>query len=266
MNRIQKTFAQCRQENRKALVAFVTAGNPDLKTSQRLVEEIIAAGADIIELGVPFSDPMADGPVIQESSRRALLAGTCLKDIIPMAADIRRKSNAPIILFSYYNVILAYGLEKLAQDCVAAGIDGWLVVDVPLEERYEILPLLKSHGLSLIPLVAPTTPPERAQKIVQDADGFVYYITVKGVTGARQQIASDLAEKLSELRKLSPVPVVAGFGISTPENAAATAAHADGIVVGSALVRIMNDTANPEEGINKSRELVKLLAGALKNS
>jgi tryptophan synthase alpha chain len=263
MSRINDTFEKCKQENRKALVVFVTAGNPDMESSEKLCLELIDAGADIIELGVPFSDPMADGPTIQESSCRALEAGANLPDIMKMAERIRKQTDTPMILFSYYNVILSYGLEKLAEDCEKVGIDGLLTVDVPFEESDEIKPILDKHNLSLIPLIAPTTPVARAAEIVKNASGFVYYITVKGVTGARSEVPKDLQERLAELRNVCPIPVVAGFGISTPEMASATAKHADGIVVGSALVRFMNQTSNAEDGIAQCRELVHRLSNAL---
>jgi tryptophan synthase alpha chain len=180
-----------------------------------------------------------------------------------MAERIRKQTDTPMILFSYYNVILSYGLEKLAEDCEKVGIDGLLTVDVPFEESDEIKPILDKHNLSLIPLIAPTTPVERAAEIVKNASGFVYYITVKGVTGARSEVPKDLQQRLAELRNVCPIPVVAGFGISTPEMASATAEHADGIVVGSALVRFMNQTSNAEDGIAQCRELVHRLSNAL---
>ncbi len=266
MNRIEKCFKNCAAENRKALVMYVTAGCPDLQTTEQLINNIITAGADIIELGVPFSDPMADGPTIQLSSQKALNGGTELKDILAMGGRIRKNSEAPMILFSYYNVILAYGPEKLAAECAERGIDGWLIVDVPLEERDELLPIMNQYNLSLIPLVAPTTPPERAADIVKDANGFVYYITVKGVTGTRSSFNEDPAAKLTALRKLSPVPVVAGFGISTPKMAATTAKNADGIVVGSALVKLTLQEKTSEQIIKESRDFVSGLAAALKNN
>ena len=265
MNRIAQTFKKCTGENRKALVIFVSAGNPDLATTEKLIIQAAEAGADIVELGVPFSDPMADGPVIQEASARALQAGTTLAGVIEMASRIRKASTIPMVLFSYYNVILSYGVEQAAADCKAAGIDAWLMVDVPFEESAEILPYLDKYDLCMIPLVAPTTPEARAKEIVKNAKGFVYYITVAGVTGARKQLSVNLEARLDELRKISPVPVVAGFGISSPEMAAKTAAHADGIVVGSALVKIMNEAADPESGIKQSIELIRGLAAALKN-
>lgn len=265
MDRIAQVFKKCAEENRKALVIFVSAGNPSMTATEELIVRAAAAGADIVELGVPFSDPMADGPVIQEASMRALQAGANLAGVIAMAARIRKVSAVPLALFSYYNVILSYGVEQAAADCQAAGIDAWLTVDVPFEETEEILPYLRKYDLRLIPLVAPTTPEERARRIVANATGFVYYITVAGVTGARKQLSVNLEARLNKLREFSPAPVVAGFGISTPEMAAKTAAGADGIVVGSALVKIMNEAATPENGIEQSLALVRSLAAALGN-
>lgn len=265
MDRIQAIFEQCRQENRKALVAYVTVGNPDLPTSEKLIENVIESGADIIELGVPFSDPMADGPVIQKAGQVALKAGTTLAGIIEIAGRISKKYPAvPLVLFSYYNVLLAYGMDKLGEACRSNGIDAWLVVDVPLEEREEIQPMADKYGISLIPLIAPTTPLDRAEKILSGVRGFVYYITVKGVTGARAQLPPELAGRLEEIRKISPIPVVAGFGIASPEMAAVTARHADGIVVGSALVRIMDDVPDREQGLKASADFVAGLAKALR--
>ena len=265
MDRIQAIFEQCRQENRKALVAYVTVGNPDLPTSEKLIENVIEAGSDIIELGVPFSDPMADGPVIQKAGQVALKAGTTLSGIIAIAGRLSKKYPAvPLVLFSYYNVLLAYGMDRLGEDCRVNGIDAWLVVDVPLEEREEIQPAADKYGISLIPLIAPTTPLDRAEKILAGVRGFVYYITVKGVTGARAQLPPELAGRLEEIRKISPIPVVAGFGIAGPEMAAVTARHADGIVVGSALVRIMDDVPDRDQGLRASADFVAGLAKALR--
>jgi len=264
MNRIDTAFERCRKENRKALVAYVTAGNPNLPVSEKLIHAVLDSGADILELGVPFSDPMADGPVIQKAGLRALQAGTTLPDIIAMAGRIRQYTDKPMVLFSYFNVMFNYGLEKLAADCVANGIDAWLTVDVPMEERDEVQPIADKYGIALIPLVSPATPHDRMKEIVKDARGFVYYITVKGVTGARAELPADLSEHLGALRKVSPVPVVAGFGIASPEMAAMTGQYADGVVVGSAIVRIMDQYQDYDEAIKATAEFVRGLAGALK--
>ncbi len=264
MDRIKNTFETCNAENRKALVMFAVMGNPDLATSEQLIVEIAKSGADIIELGVPFSDPMADGPVIQTAGVKALETGVNLHQIIEAAARIRQQTEVPLVLFSYYNLMTSYGLEELASDAKDAGIDAILAVDVPFEESGELRPVLDRYGLHLIPLIAPTTPLERAAMILEHATGFAYYITVKGVTGARGELPKDLTERISELRKISPIPVVAGFGISSPEMAKTAGEHADGVVVGSALVRITLDNP-PEEAIRKGVEFTAGLAGALKS-
>lgn len=264
MNRINKTFEKCRAEKRDALIIYVTMGCPDLDTSECLVMDLIDAGADIIELGVPFSDPMADGAVIQESARQALLSGTTLTGVLEKAARLREYSEAPMILFSYYNVILAYGIEKLAADAVKAGIDGLLVVDLPYEHRDEILPELDKNGLCLVPLIAPTTPLERAVKIVSDAKGFVYSISSKGVTGSGNEFDAELEKRMQEIRAASPVPVVVGFGIDSPEKAKKLAGFSDGIVVGSAVMRKINECDDIEKGISGAVELTSNIAKVLK--
>lgn len=264
MNRIQSTFARCKAEKRKALVSYVTAGNPDPATSEKLFKKVIEAGTDILEMGVPFSDPMADGPVIQKAGNIALQAGTTLPLILDMAKRIREYSDVPIVLFSYYNVLFSYGVEKLAKRCAEIGIDAWLVVDVPFEESDEIAPVMKSYGIDLIPLIAPTTSLERAEMILKDATGFAYYITVKGVTGARAELPRELTQRLEDLKRICPIPLVAGFGISSPEMAKATAAHADGAVVGSALVRIMDEHECHDDAIEASGKFVNSLAAALR--
>lgn len=264
MNRIDKTLKGCRDQGRPALVMFVSAGDPSLETSERLITEISAAGADIIEIGIPFSDPMADGPAIQAASQRALAAGANLPAILAMLKRLRKKLQTPFVLFSYYNVIMQYGVEKLAEISADIGIDGWLIVDVPAEESGEIRPALNATGIRWITLLAPTTPPERVEKLVEHAEGFVYYITVTGVTGAREKLPKELEENLEKIRSASPVPVVAGFGISSPPMARTVARHADGIVVGSALIQIMAQAENTDEGIRESAAFVSSLAEALK--
>ena len=264
MNRIKDTFEKCEAENRKAFVAYVTMGCPDLNSSEKLVAEVIDAGADIIELGVPFSDPMADGKVIQESARRALEAGTDLKGILKTAANIRDKYDNPLVLFSYYNVILSYGVEKLAADAAKAGIDALLVVDLPFEHEDELAPSLEANGLCQIPLIAPTTSIERARNIISNAKGFVYCITSRGVTGGGRDFDADLEVRMRQIHDASPVPVVAGFGIDTPEKAAALSKFSDGIVVGSAIMKKLNECSDADSGITEAAKLTASIAHALK--
>ena len=236
--RIDKTFATCRREGRAALVVFASVGCPTPAESESLIDRLIANGADMIELGVPFSDPTADGPVIQQAGQRALKAGTRFEDVLAIAKRIRKKyPDTPLILFTYYNILFNLDSELLGQKLTAAGIDAVLVVDLPLEERGEFLPMCEKFGIDFIPLVSPATPPERAKAIASGCSGFVYYITVRGVTGVRTSLPAELASELESVRKLLPLPVAAGFGISTPEMAKAVSAHADAVVVGSAMVK-----------------------------
>jgi tryptophan synthase alpha chain len=263
MNRIDRAFSACRSAGRKALVSFVSAGDPDLEATARLVHAIAVAGTDVVELGVPFSDPMADGPTIQEASQRALASGTSLAGILGLVRAVRRICDVPLVLFSYYNVVYQFGVERLAAAAAAAGVDGVLLVDVPLEELPEVQPALDRFGLPAIRLVAPTTPPERIARITAGAAGFVYCITVTGVTGTRAELPADLGALLQRVRAVSPVPVVAGFGIASPEMARAVAVHADGVVVGSALVKLMAGPGSPDERIADCARFVASLSAAL---
>lgn len=264
MNRIDGLFEKYRTDGRKALVMYVTAGDPSLDFTEQLIDRIIEAGADIVEIGVPFSDPMADGPTIQAASERALRGDVTLAGILAMAKRLRAKHpDTPFVLFSYYNILMQYGIERLVADTADAGIDGWLVVDMSNEEQDEILPALGRHGLHRITLLAPTTGRERMQELLKEAQGFVYYITVTGVTGARTELPADLADHLKKVAELSPIPVVAGFGVSTPEMAQAVGAHADGVVVGSKLVQTIADAPSREAGLKDAETLVRGLAEAL---
>jgi len=236
MNRIEETFAKAKREKRAVLVGYLTAGDPDRATSMADLRAALKHGVDILELGVPFSDPTADGPEIQQSSQRALAAGTTLRSVLEMARELRKETTAPMILFGYANPFYRYGFEALARDAAAAGVDGFLVVDLPPEESGEFDAALAGQALCLVPLIAPTTSMARAGTVLRAARGFVYYIMVRGVTGARAAVASDAAGHLATLRTCTPLPIVAGFGVSRGEQARAVAAAADGVVVGSALV------------------------------
>ena len=234
MKRLQRIFT-----GGKALVIFDSCGAPDMTESEARLEEIIAHGADILELGIPFSDPMADGPVIQQASQQALRAGATLEKILDMAGRIRqRHMETGMIAFGYYNIFLQYGIPKLFRRLRELDIDGILIVDLPYEEREEVAPEAKKNGISLIPLIGPSTDIERAKMLTADADGFVYCINARGVTGARAQLPPELSERLDALRRVSPVPVAAGFGIADAASAAAVSRHADAVVVGSAAVRL----------------------------
>ena len=238
MTRIATIFQQCRAENRAALVIFAEAGYPDLAQSEQHIDNAIENGADIIELGIPFSDPMADGPVISAAGQTAIANGANLANILEMAARLRQKHpTTGLILFSYFNVMYNYGLEALCAELQRIGVDGILAVDLPFEERDELLAPCRRHGLHLIPLVSPATDAARMRRIVEGATGFIYYVSVRGITGVRSTLPPELAERIREVRAAAGIPVAVGFGIGSGEAAHAVAQDADGVIVGSAFVK-----------------------------
>ncbi|GAB4170737.1 MAG: tryptophan synthase subunit alpha [Geothermobacteraceae bacterium] len=241
MSRIADRFARLKKDGRRALVPFLTAGDPDLATTARLLDCLAAAGADVIELGIPFSDPMADGPVIQAASLRALEAGTTLADVLELVRDFRNRCQTPVVLMGYYNPVLQFGPERFAEQAAEAGVDGLLLVDLPPEEAGELQPHLRRFGVDMITLLAPTTPEERRRELASRAEGYLYYVSMTGVTGASRVDPAAIAAEVEKVRQDSPVPVAVGFGIASPQDAAAVARFADGVVVGSALVKVIAD-------------------------
>jgi tryptophan synthase alpha chain len=252
MNRIEKKFKELHQMNEKALIGFITAGDPNPAVSLNLVMAMCDAGLDLLELGIPFSDPTADGPVIQRASARALSEGMTLKGVLSMTAKIRRYCDIPIILFGYYNPIHAYGLDRFYQDVVTAGADGVLVVDLPPEESRGMLSHPKAENLPLIRLVAPTTPPERIAWITENASGFIYLVSKTGVTGSDGLDPESIRKNTRRVKDLTPLPVCIGFGISTAADIKVVAREADGIVIGSAFERLI------EENL-ESRDVIPLI-------
>ena len=244
-DRLSNRFAACAAEGRAALVTFVTAGDPDLTTSAEILRALVAAGADIVELGMPFTDPMADGAAIQLGNLRSLGSGMKLRDLLAMVADFRQTDDAtPIILMGYFNPILAYGPARFAADAKAAGLDGTIVVDLPPEEADELVPDLSAHGLHLIRLATPTTDAVRLPRVLEGASGFLYYVAVAGVTGANAATATDIAAAVARLKHATSLPIAVGFGVRTPGQAAAIAVHADAVVVGSAIVDVIGSAAS----------------------
>lgn len=235
--RIARRFAALKAENRAGLVTFTTAGDPDLATSAEILHGIAKAGADIIEIGVPFSDPMADGPAIQASSLRAIKAGMTLRKVLAMVTEFRKNDDeTPIILMGYYNPIYIYGVDSFLVDAKKAGVDGLIVVDLPPEEESELcLPALKA-GINFIYLTAPTTDDARLPRVVEHASGFIYFVSITGITGTKSAEASDVSTHVQRIKKSADLPVAVGFGIRTPDQAAGIARVADAAVVGSALV------------------------------
>lgn len=256
--RLKAAFAHAKAEGRAARILYMPCGFPSMAETEAAMEALIAGDADVLELGVPFSDPIADGPVIQAAGQQALAGGVNLPKILDLAARLRAKHpETGLVLFSYYNPILAYGPERLCADAAAAGVDGLLVVDVPHEEEAELRPIAESAGLSWIPLVSPATTPERAKELVAGCDGFVYVITVRGITGERKALPLELAARLEALRQVTDLPLAAGFGISDHATAEAISAHADCYVVGSAAVRAL-----AEGGIPRLNAFLTALRGA----
>ncbi|GJL85615.1 MAG: tryptophan synthase alpha chain [Micavibrio sp.] len=260
MNRIEKTFAALK---RPALVSFITAGDPDRETSQAVLDALPEAGADIIELGMPFSDPMADGPVIQAASGRALQAGADMKQTLSMVQQFREKNDdTPIVLMGYFNPVLAYGVQQFAKDASAAGVDGMIIVDLPPEEDEELQTAAKANGLDIIRLITPTTDESRLKTLLNGASGFLYYVSITGVTGTASANMDKLKPHIVEIKKHTKLPIVIGFGIKTPDDAAAMGQIGDAVVVGSSIVQtIENNDKNTAAGAVS--EQVKALSEAL---
>ncbi len=238
-SRLEEVFEDCKRRGEKALVTFVTAGDPDLATSRDIVFELESHGADIVELGIPFSDPMADGPTIQASSERALKEGATLAKVLRLVGEIRKKTDIPIVLFGYYNPIYAYGIKSFAKAAKRAGADGVLVVDLPPEESVPLKGALDAEGLDLIYLLTPTSDSERIRLISSLASGFIYYVSLTGVTGARKALSKEVENSVKRVKRHTRLPVAVGFGISSRKQAREVSRFADGIVVGSAIINII---------------------------
>jgi tryptophan synthase alpha chain len=247
MSRIEKRFAALKAEGRAGLVAYLTAGDPDIETSTRLFEGIAAAGADLIEIGMPFSDPMADGPLIQAAGLRALHAGMTLRKTLAMVRHLREcDPETPYVLMGYYNPIYRYGVEAFAKDAAAAGVDGLIIVDLPPEEDPELAEPAHRAGLDLVRLATPTSDDKRLPRVVERASGFVYYVAIAGITGTRSADTVSVREAVARIRRFTDLPVAVGFGIKTPEQAAEVAKAADAAVVGSSLVDRLARNLDPD--------------------
>ena len=254
--RITRCFAKLSEQKRKAFVAFLTGGDPDFDTSKELICGLPAAGVDLIEIGIPFSDPMADGPAIQASSQRALKNGMTLQKTLELVRAFRATDDTtPIVLMGYYNPIYRYGVDRFVQESKAIGVDGLIIVDLPPEEDAELCEPALTAGLHWIRLVTPSTDDSRIDTVLHNVSGFVYYISVLGVTGTRRAVADQIETAVARLRKHTSLPIAVGFGIKTAENAHAVAQHADGIVVGSAIVDLVK--ANLDEHGKPNASLVK---------
>jgi len=259
VSRIAETFARLRQDGKKGFIPFITAGDPNLETTRELIVEL-ARAATVIELGVPFSDPMADGPVIQRASERALRQGFGLTEILQTIAEARKQTRVPIVLFSYFNPLLQFGLEKLAREAEHAGVDGILVTDLAPEEAGRFAAMLRAHEIDLIFLVAPTSTDERLRMVAERASGFIYAVSRTGVTGARAEMSVESEKLVSRVRKFSDLPVAVGFGISKPDQVADVWRYADAAVVGSAIVGEIEKAQSAAEAVSRvgrfARELI----------
>ena len=233
MNKIELAFA-----NGKAFIPFITCGDPDLETTKACIREMVRNGADLIELGIPFSDPTAEGPVIQGANIRALASGTTTSKIFEMVTELRREISTPMVFMTYANVVFAYGAERFLTACEQVGIDGLILPDLPYEEKDEFLPVCREHHVALISLIAPTSA-GRIATIAREAEGFIYLVSSLGVTGTRSEITTDLASIMKVIRENTSIPCAIGFGISTPEQAAKMAGLSDGAIVGSAIIKIL---------------------------
>jgi tryptophan synthase alpha chain len=265
-NRIDTKFETLRAAGQSGFIAYITAGDPDLKTTPALVVALEQSGVDIVELGIPFSDPLADGATIQAASGRAIDAGATVAGVLDAVREIRRSSEIPIVFFTYLNPVYVYGFDRFHADAAAAGADGLLILDLPPDEAARNAELMKSHGLLSIRLIAPTTPPERMELIAKSAEGFIYYVSREGVTGEQTSLSADIATQVAEIKKHTSLPVAVGFGISTPEQAAEVAKESDAVVVGSAIVRRIGEYGKSAELIQKVAQFVSPIAAAVKKA
>jgi tryptophan synthase alpha chain len=258
-SRLREIFGRLRADKRSGLVTYVTAGDPDLPRTAGILRALDRAGADVIEVGVPFSDPLADGPVIQRATERALAAGTTLKGVLDLVAKVRQELQAGIVIFSYANPILRFGAERFADQAQAAGVDGVLVLDLPIEESEDFRNLLGSRGIDTILLLSPTTSDPRLRAAATLGSGFLYAISRLGVTGVRDQLADGAEAMVARIRAVSDLPLALGFGISTPEHVRAVGQYADAAVVGSALVNVIAEAGTSDELNTRVEEYVRWL-------
>jgi len=263
-SKLDHTFAQLRQRGEKALITYVMAGDPSLQATEQLVVGLEQAGADIIELGVPFSDPIADGPVIQQAAERALRSGTSVRTILSMITSLRARTQIPLILMAYYNSIHAFGPERFCQEAAQAGVDGLIMPDMPPDEAGPLKGPAAAAGLPLIFLLAPTSTEKRRTFVARQSQGFVYYVSLTGITGAKLLNVADVGKNVEKIRKVTHVPVAVGFGVATPEDAANVAAIADGVIVGSAIVKLIAAHQQKPEMVKHVAEFVRSLKNAMR--
>lgn len=263
-NRIDQKFAELRAAGKKALVVYISAGDPNLAATKSLALALEKAGVDVLELGMPFSDPLADGVVNQMAAGRALAAGTTTRGVLDCIREIRKESQLPIVIYTYMNPIYSYGFEQFHRDAEAAGVDGLLILDLPPDEDAQNAELSQSTSLKRIRLIAPTTPEARVAELTKNASGFIYYVSREGVTGERTDVADSLDERVAAIRKTTDLPIAVGFGIATPEQVRTVAASADAAVVGSAIVKRIGEWGSEPDLAARIEEFVRPLAAAAK--
>jgi len=266
MNRIEERFSRLKTEGRKGFIAYIGAGDPNLQTTQQIGIAFAKAGVDVLELGVPFSDPLADGLVNQLAAQRGLEAGATPPKVLETVAAIRKESQIPIVLYIYYNLIHRHGMERFVQDASKAGVDGLLVLDLPPEESEDYEVLMRQAGMCNIYLIAPTTPDKRVELIAKRGSGFIYYVSREGVTGMQQKVSDTIAGMTSKIRKHTNLPIAVGFGISTPAQARSVAANAEAVVVGSAIVDQIARRGKAPDLVSGVAGFVESLVQAVKNS
>jgi tryptophan synthase alpha chain len=264
MNRIDKKFKELKKNKQKALIIFITAGFPDLKTTKSLTIKFAELGVDLLELGIPFSDPIADGPIIQNASNYALKNKVSLKSILNLVKDLRKNIDIPLILMGYYNPIFTYGVGKFIKEAKMSGVDGVIIPDLPLEENLELERECRKSGLDNILLVAPTTSLKRMKTIACLAQGFIYYISITGITGIRKKLPEEIFSQIKQLHRFTKKPICVGFGISNPKQAKKISNYADGVIIGSAVIKIINDNlGNNKKIIERTSKLVKCISEAV---
>jgi tryptophan synthase alpha chain len=251
MNRIDRKFKELKKQGKKAFIAYIMAGDPSITVTKKIILELENNGVDIVELGVPFSDPLADGPTIQKASGRGLKSRTALTDVLSLVKRVRRETHMPIVLMLYYNLVFHYGLKRFVENAGRSGIDGVIVPDLPLEESKELRDTAKKYNFSIIHLLAPTSSAERIKNIAAASTGFIYYVSLTGTTGARSKLPGELRGNLRKIKKVTKKPVCVGFGISTKEQVTAVSKIADGVIVGSAIVKVIEKNINEKDLVEK---------------
>ena len=267
MNRIDKTFKRLKEQKSAAFIPYITAGDPDLKTTESLVYALAEAGADIVELGIPFSDPLADGPTIQRAVQRSLEAGVQVKNILKMVKELRKNTEIPFVFMTYYNIVFNYGIKKFIKDAVSSGADGIIVPDLPMEESEELISESKKKDFCVIMLTAPTTSNARFKKIAEKSRGFIYYVSLTGVTGERQNLATHLKAEVESRKAITEKPVCVGFGVSDAKQAKEVSRFSDGVIIGSAIIKIIEkNLKNKKKIVSEVSLFASKIVKAIKNS